>query len=316
MRISGIVYVTKKTHRVRKIFTAFLVLILLTAVVIAGISAFTAWKVVHPPKEDIIPFSLNIVPDYRDAKFSSKDGKVILSGWFFEKRDSVKTVILSHDYGKNRLQFGEQTLSLVKGFLNKGFNVLLFDFRNSGKSGGTVTSLSLLEKEDLLGAIKYARDSCGSKHIVLMGFSMGASASLLAAAESSDVDAVIADSPFTDFNSYLGNRLIRWKLPKFPFNITIPFFIELFTGTKIENLDIEGAVKRIAPKPVLFIHSSNDTIVRSSDISRLASLYSSAGNANAEIWECKGSGHLGAFSCNPDAYVSRVLEFLDTLELE
>ncbi|HHW49110.1 MAG TPA: alpha/beta hydrolase [Clostridiaceae bacterium] len=316
MRISGMVYVPRRTHRLRKILVVLLILILLSAIVIAGISAFTAWKVIHPPKEDIMPFSLNIAPEYKDAKFPSNDGSVILSGWFFEKKDSNKTVILSHDYGKNRLQFGEQTLDIVKGLLNKGYNVLAFDFRNSGKSGGSVTTISMLEKEDLLGAVKYAKESCGSKHIVLMGFSMGASTSLLTAAESSDVDAVIADSPFSDFNSYLKNRLIRWKLPEFPFNVTIPFFIELFTGTEIEKLDIESAVKKIAPKPVLFIHGSKDAIVRSSEVSRLASLYSSTGNANAEFWECEGSGHLDAYSCNPDAYLSKVLEFLDTLKFE
>jgi alpha-beta hydrolase superfamily lysophospholipase len=316
MRISGVIYVPKKTHRLRTTLVILLILILLSTIAIVGISAFTAWKVIHPPKEDIMPFTLNIVPDYRDAKFSSKDGKAVINGWFFEKKDSDKTVILSHDYGKNRLQFGEQTIDLVKGFLNKGYNVLAFDFRNSGKSGGSVTSICMLEKEDLLGAIKYAKNSCGSKHIVLMGFSMGASTSLLAAAESGDVDAVIADSPFSDIKSYLDNKLMGWKLPELPFNKTIPFFIELFTGTEIENLDIESATKEIAPKPILFIHGSDDAIVRFSDVSRLASLYSSTGSANAEIWECEGSGHLGAYSHHPDAYMSRVLEFLDTLSLE
>jgi len=316
MRISGVVYVPKKTHRFGTIFLILIILVLVSAITILGISAFTAWKVIHPPKEDIMPFTLNIVPDYRDAKFSSKDGKVVINGWFFEKKDSNKTVILCHDYGKNRLQFGEQTINLVKGFLNKGYNVLAFDFRNSGKSGGSVTSICMLEKEDLLGAIKYARDSCGSKHIVLMGFSMGASTSLLAAAESGDVDAVIADSPFSDFKSYLNDKLMNWKLPEFPFNKTIPFFIGLFTGTDVKNLDIEKAVKKIAPKPVLFIHGTDDTIVKYNDVSRLASLYSSTGNANAEIWECEGAGHLGAYSGNQEAYIGRVLEFLDTLNLE
>ena len=51
---------------------------------------------------------------------------------------------------------------------------------------------------------------------MLLGFSMGASTAILAAAESQDVDAVIADSPFSDLTSYLDENLSVWSnLPSF-----------------------------------------------------------------------------------------------------
>lgn len=82
--------------------------------------------------------------------------------------------------------------------------MLLFDFRNSGESEGNLTTVGQLEVRDLLGAVDYVKSKPEiSRKVVLLGFSMGATASLLAGARDREVDAVIADAPLADMRSYL-----------------------------------------------------------------------------------------------------------------
>ena len=312
MRISGVTYVPRKAHMFRVIFKAILLLIFILALIITLISAYMGWNIVHPVKTTIEPFSSNIVPDYKSVNFTSGDKNILLNGWFFKKSGSDKTIILAHDYGKSRLQFGEKTLEMIKGLLNKNYNVLAFDFRNSGKSSGTVTSLGVYEKDDVLGAVDYIK-STGSKHIALIGFSTGASACILAAAESKDIDAVIADSPFLEFRDYIKADLTEQKLLPYLFYYTIPLSVEVFAHIDIDNTSPRKAVMGISPRPILFIHGKNDDMIPITDSKKLYELYTRTNGNKAEFWEVENAGHVGAFNNSPEKYINKVLEFLDNV---
>ncbi len=82
-------------------------------------------------------------------------------------------------------------------FLYKhGYNVLLFDFQSYGKSQGVMSTLGMVESEDILAAISYIHglpDMVYSK-VGVLGLSMGATAGVLAAARSKDIDALVAES--------------------------------------------------------------------------------------------------------------------------
>ena len=140
MRISGVTFAVRKTHRTRNTIIAIVVILLLAILAVVVISAYQGWSILHPEKKDIEAFSSNIVPEYRDISFKGADKNIILNGWFFQSGSSDKTVIMAHSYGSNRLEFGMQTLDIIKDFLNKGYNVFTFDLRYSGKSGGKFTS--------------------------------------------------------------------------------------------------------------------------------------------------------------------------------
>lgn len=311
MRISGITYVPRKTHRIRNSIAALLVFFLICAAVIVLISAYTGWKLIHPQKEGIEPFSSNIVPEYRDISFNSINDNTVLNGWFFEAKGSTKTVILAHGYAKNRLQFQEQTLDIIKGFLSAGYNVLAFDFRNSGKSGGKMTTLGFHEKNDLLGAVNFVK-LLGAKHIVLMGFSTGASASIMAAAENNDIDAVIADSPYLELRKHLSNRIPKLsRLPAFPFNAPIMLSVELIAGMDIDRVNPGKSIVNITPRPVLLIHSKNDDVIPVEDSRTLYSIISFDKSSRSGYWETDGEGHLGSFTSYPREYMEKVLSFLE-----
>jgi uncharacterized protein len=82
-------------------------------------------------------------------------------------------------------------------FLYKhGYNVLLFDFQSYGLSQGMMSTLGMVESEDILAAITFLHglpDTMPSK-IGVLGLSMGATAAVLAAARSNDILDLVADS--------------------------------------------------------------------------------------------------------------------------
>ncbi len=311
IRISGITYVPRKTHTVRNITITVILILLLLIVTVLLISTYTGWRLVHPARLPLPAFSSNIVPDYKEASFKDINKTVNLKGWLFEAKGSTKTIILAHGYGQNRLQFGEKTLDMVKNLLAKGYNVLLFDFRNSGMSEGNLTSISIYEKDDLLGAVNYVKAQ-GAKNVVLLGYSMGAATSILAAAESPDVDGVIADSPFSDLNEYLNESLPVWSnLPSIPFTKTILLSVKLLSRLDPSDSSPREAIAKIAPRPVLLIHSKDDKSIPSSSSRELYSIYSKAAGDKAEFWETKDADHVGTYEMNPDEYMKRIFSFLD-----
>lgn len=310
MRISGVSYAHRRTHRLRKIIMSLIILVLLAGVALIGVSTYTGWMLTHPQRKAIPVFSSNIVPEYRNISFKDIKDDITLKGWFFEVKGSNKTIILAHGYRQNRLQYGEDTFVLIKSLLNQGHNVLTFDFRNCGESEGNVTTVGIYEKNDLLGAVKYAK-TLGSKQIVLMGFSMGASASIVAASETEDVDAVIADSPFSNMEEYLDDNLSVWsKLPSFPFNQTTFMTMKILEGLNPKEFSPRDVIANIAPRPVFLIHSKDDAFI---PVRNSHELLKAAGST-ANLWETEGVNHVESFSKLTEQYLQKVTEFLNTLK--
>jgi len=310
MRISGVTYAVRKTHKTRNIILTVTILLLVAILAVVIISGYNSWTLLHPEKKPIDTFSANIVPEYRDISFKGVDKSIILKGWLFQAKNSDRAVILVHSYGNNRLQFGIKTVDLIKEFLNKGYNVFTFDLRNSGESGGKDTMLGYTEKEDVQAAIKYMNEQ-GSKHITLMGFSTGASASILAAAESISVDAVIADSPYADLKSYLLKSLNRWThLPSFPFNKTISFSMDV-SGIDFEKASPVNVLTAEKPPHMLLIHGQDDKLIPVENSIELYQRYSALNSSGAEFWRTEDDGNATGYEKFQKEYMERVFAFLD-----
>ena len=310
MRISGVSYSVRKTHKARNLILTLITFLLLMVLTVVIISAYNGWKLLHPDKKDVEVFSSNIVPEYRDISFRGIDKNIVLKGWFFELKNSDKTVILAHSYGKNRLEFDEKSIPMIKSFLDKGYNVFTFDFRNSGQSGGKDTTFGYYEKDDVAAAVQYVSKQ-GSKHIVLMGFSTGAAASILAAAEVK-VEAVIADSPYANLSDYLKSDLNQWvRLPSIPFNRTILYMMEIMSGMDTENADLEKSLENISPCRLLLIHGKEDGIIPVENSRKLNFRYSEIASGRSEIWETDDAGDAASYLKYPEEYMRRVFEFLE-----
>ena len=117
---------------------------------IAGLFTF-AWtlstNVMHPKytcsEEHFIycgdPSQLDLAFD--DIAFKSADG-TDLSGWYIPAQASDKAVIFVHGHGADRHE-GMRWFKAVHG---AGFNILVFDLRNSGANAQTFSTMGYFER--------------------------------------------------------------------------------------------------------------------------------------------------------------------------
>ncbi len=312
MNISGVTYAYNKNVRFRKTMILIIfVLIIVAFIGVLGISAYVGWSLIHPERAELPKFSSNIVIEYEDVQFKDINNTITLKGWNFKAKNSDKTIIMAHGYRNNRLQFDEKTLDLISGLQSKGFNVFTFDFRNSGISEGDKTTIGIKEKDDLLGAIKYVK-SIGGKHIVLMGFSMGASTAIHAAAENADVEAVIADSPFADLDAYLKDNLSVWSsLPKVPFNDTILFILKFIANLDPKTMVPKKDIQSVAPRPVMLIHGKDDDAIPIKNSEEIYEAYTQINKENITFWKVDGAKHVGSYEKNTEEYIKNIYDFLE-----
>ncbi len=150
--------------------------------IFVGVYSFAgANRIMRLPPETSEGFPANILPTYSNASFTSLDGLTKLEGWFFRTAEAPEsTVIMVHGYGRNRLQFGSDTVRIYDFFLEEGYNVLSFDLRHSGGSGGKISTFGHSEWQDVLGAISYVRRTASTTDVILYGFGSGCAASLIA----------------------------------------------------------------------------------------------------------------------------------------
>ncbi|MCR8641865.1 alpha/beta hydrolase [Paenibacillus sp. N1-5-1-14] len=269
-------------------------------------------KLTHPIRKVVTNLPSDYGLAYSEVTFPSQEGDVLLSGWHMEASENRQelTVVFAHGYSGNRLEEGLPILSLAQSIISQGYDVLMFDFRNSGESGGKMTTVGYMEKQDLLGAIQWASRKAPHHRIVLVGYSMGAMTSLLAAAEDKRVAGVIADSPFSQLRSYLSANLSYWSgLPKFPFTWLIMVILPLITGIKEKQVDGIKAVNRIFPRPILFVHSDGDEAIPSSESEKLWQTHPNT----FEFWRTQDAPHVGTYRLQPVEYTNKMLKFLRNL---
>ncbi|MBV8780122.1 MAG: alpha/beta hydrolase [Phycisphaerae bacterium] len=194
--------------------------------------------------------------------FQATDG-VHLSGWWIPASErSSTTVVLCHGPG-----IGKSTLmSLCQEFVPQGFNVLLFDFRAHGQSGGQITTFGDLERRDVLGAVQWLRAAHPdeSRKIDGLGVETGAAA-LVAAAASDDpagraIDALALYDPYDDLTR-LSRKLAKQRfLP--PMNwlfayLSVPL-ADWQTGADLSDFSPARLIDNVWPRPVFVIDAVDD----------------------------------------------------------
>jgi fermentation-respiration switch protein FrsA (DUF1100 family) len=298
---------------VKQVAWAFIWLILILALISVGVSTYVGWQLTHPARK-----ALTDSPDkhglaFTPIEFPSRTHDVTLSGWYLPSAAPSSpeklTIIMAHGYRENRLQSGAEALKLAKELVAQNFNVMMFDFRNSGQSGGSLTTVGYLEKHDLLGAVDWVRTNQPGQ-IALHGFSMGATTALLAAAEETDILGVVADSPFNHLTRYLEDNLPVWShLPNYPYTPLILTILPPLTNMDPDQVDALSAVDRVYPRPVLFIHSSQDGSIPYSNSESMWAKHQD----KFEIWQTSGTEHARSHAKFAKDYEAKVIDFYKRL---
>lgn len=286
----------------------------LVAVLLVGIGPYLlAWALVHagtrPPDRALkeTPGTYGVI--FEDLVFESRDS-VRLSGWFIPPSGRNAVVICTHGLFRNRVE----TLSRVVPLARTGYGALLYDARSHGSSDKARVSLGYFEKNDVLGAVDYVKrryqDSTDGPSIVLLGVSMGAVATLEAAAESKGYSALILDSPFLSLrDTAVRHTWLFLRLPRFPFPSLFLFWFQRLTGVDPDRLDSVEALGKAQPVPLLIIASEGDERMGTEGA---RALYE---ESRAPLKRLKLFGkdvpHGAAARIHPDAYISEVTAFLE-----
>jgi len=273
-------------------------------VIIVELSRRQAHALVHPRRSPVTSSPAVHGLSYEEVSFPSADG-VSLKGWLIPPQNGA-VVILAHGSGANRQAMLPHALILHR----HGYGALLFDFRAHGESGGRVFTYGYEESKDIVGAAAYlrSRGDVDGARIGAWGVSLGATAVVLAAARTQHIKAVAAEAGFASLEELMRESFsASTGFPFFPFGPITAFFAQREAGVTISQVRPVDQINRIAPRPVLIVHGTEDEVV---PVNHALQLYQAAGDPK-ELWLVEGAGHADILSLHPQEYEARIIAFFD-----
>ena len=223
-------------------------LVVVVAAAIAAVAgqlpALGAGGLLHPARHHV---DVAAPEGCRESSFSGAG--VNLAGWKCRASEHRRgTLVFLHGVASNRVS----SVGVIQRFRPLGFDVIAYDSRAHGDSGGEVCTYGFLEKQDLRRII----DTADPGPIVLMGGSLGAAVALQSASEDPRVTAVVAAETFSDLRTVATERA--------PFFFTAGTIARAFQLAERQGHFQVDAVSPVAAAatisvPVLLIHGDADT---------------------------------------------------------
>lgn len=268
-----------------------------------GLSFYIAGRIIKKPRE-LIPEEWKKYDLKPENIFFNSSDEIKLAGIFI-KGTLPATIILLHGYGRSKEQMLPQA-----SFLNKtGFNILMFDFRASGESGGKYITFGMKEQNDLAGAISYLkiRKDVDPRKIGLLGFSMGGAVAIMESAQLPEIKAIIINSSFARFKTIIWNnfQIYLKGLPFFPLGWVVLLLIKLRTGIYYPRINPIKYLGKLQKRSLMIIHGTHDKRI---PMEEAMEFYKKAPWLE-ELWLVKGAGHEDTYSINEGQYKEKVINF-------
>lgn len=162
------------------------------------IFSHTQWEyVLHPARTvSVTPSSVNL--DFSEVHFGvDASGQPQLDGWWIPSDSPTDPTVLLLHSGDGSMS---DAIPQAKQLHEARLNVLLFDYRGYGHSGGRHPTQALMQT-DVASALSYLADTRGvAPHSILVeGIGVGASLAVRICANHKDLAALILESPAGDF---------------------------------------------------------------------------------------------------------------------
>lgn len=196
-----------------------------------------------------------------------------------------------------------------------GYASLLVELRARGESGGDRIGLAYDEVLDVQAAVAHLRAQPGyaGVPIVAFGLSLGGATAINAAGVTPDIDGVVSLSAFSSWSEVFVDNM---RIPE-PLASVQRAFVELYLGFLygFERRDLvpRRQIERLGARPVLLVHSRDDSQVPFASFERLVA----RGPTQLETWVRDGDRHLivaeGSFlrPWEDEPYADVILGFLD-----
>lgn len=229
---------------------------------------------------------------WEEARFASDDGVALTGLWFPSARTPSKGVVVQfHGNGQN----------MTSHFLNvywlalEGWDVLAFDYRGYGASGGSPSLAGAVR--DGAAALAYARTKDPGKPVVVLGQSLGGALALASLARDGGkgVKALVLDSTFSSYRRVAASKVFLLRP-----------LVWLLISDKYAP---DRLIKKRPPVPLLLLHAPGDPVVPYAEGRRLYDL----APGPKEFWDVPGFGHTEAFNARGADFRPRLVRFLDAL---
>lgn len=238
---------------------------------LAKLEKLTLWQkakmIVFGPR---VPRPINTVtPAERGLEFEvcriPETSGVTLEAWYLPGSERQKLCLMFHGYAEAKASL----LPEAEVLHELGYGVLLVDFRGSGGSSGSSTTIGFHEARDVAAAVDYARHSLAVDQPILFGRSMGAAAVLRAvAAEGVCPQGLILECPFDRLLTTTENRFAALGVPAFPTAQLLVFWGGVqqgYSGFQHNPADYAREVRC----PTLLLHGGRDPRVTVPQVRRV-----------------------------------------------
>ncbi len=230
---------------------------------------------------------------------TAKDGVRLNAWWLLPKQQNDRAVIVCHGVGDS--SFG--ALGFAHLFLKNGYSVLVPDSRGHGESSGFVT-YGILESGDVSHWVAWV-ESQGVHKVFGLGESLGAAVLIQSLAAGAHVQAIVAESSYSSFESIADERVARvlpaplaWLLVR-----EAMLYVRFRYGIDLKKARPDKAIAK-ANVPILLIHGQADNETNPENSIRLAH----ANPAFTRLWLVPGAKHTGAYEADPKAFEQKVLK--------
>lgn len=295
-------------------------LLILSILFLSAGAWIIADRIIRPPKSDydqIVKdmkrrlnyseeeFTALMALPYEEVSVPSNYGYMI-RGRLFD-HGSAKSVILLHREGRNLMA----SYKFLQMYRTQGYNVLMFDARYHGKSGGSNYTYGYFERWDLLNLADFMFERFGSDSMLgFHGESGGAATALMALDRNDRISFAISDSSFTELLEVmrgLEQKILRTRSKRLL--IMINQIVKRRAGFSLADVNPLYEIEALEV-PVFFIHSERDKIVPAK-MSKILTSFKSGYN---ELYIIPNSMHLMGYYQHRGEYEARVRAFLDNTE--
>jgi pimeloyl-ACP methyl ester carboxylesterase len=292
-----------------------------------ALTVFSSNRLMNIKGYEVSNVPSNILPSYSTTSFQSADGQTSLQGWFFKTKNPISTIVVVHDAGSNRLPFGVEMIDMIENWLDNGYNVFLFDQRNSGTSAGDISCYGYLEWQDVLGAISIVRKISVTTDVILFGIGTGCTSQIMAyeklpspnmndmelssysknireiGFDRSYIKGMIFDSPAKTSDDYIRPVVAQKELFGFLTQYFVPYAIRVSAG--MDNVNLAAEIARL-PMPVMIIYGGHDNFIGADKIDQIVNERSRLNQSLTKSIMITGAGYLEEYTINKKQYIEAV----------
>lgn len=251
-------------------------------------------RVFYYPNDHVYGSPRDLKLDYEPVEITTNDS-ARLHGWFFPARGEAEGTVLHLHGNAGNITGHFQHIAWLPA---AGWNVLCFDYRGYGKSGGRVSREGTIA--DAHAALDHllCRPGVDRQRIVAFGQSLGGAIGIVLTAERPEIRGLAVDGAFDDYR-----RIANWHVCHNPLLLVVAWWVPPLLIPK--GHDPIDYVHRIAPRPLFIMHGTDDRVVDP----RMARRLYDAAREPKELWLVEGADHYGAMEDCPEEAHARLLAF-------